>query len=869
MTHFVLLHLTCREGVEDTIVQRLQSCTTALHVSISSKKPVEDLLSLDALAPSGLEILILVECSGSLEEDVAYKRLEQEYALRKEDIAAPFCVVEIPELNESNLAVIRNAVVEDGFGILGLHPRLEMHDAVVVGCEEVETVVELIEKAGFDARERLEEVELEVEGMMCQKNCGTTVTNALRNVPGVKKVVVSFPKKNAVVRGKGLSVEGLIEAVEMVGFDAREKLEVAELEVEGMMCQKNCGTTVTNALQRMPGVKSAIVSFQKKSAVVRGKGLDVEKLIEAVELVGFDAREKLEEVELRVEGMMCQKNCGTTVTNALRSVDGVKHVVVSFPKKNAIVRGRDLVVQRLIDAVEMVGFDAEEKMDEVELRVEGMMCQKNCGTTVANALRNAPGVASAVVSFNRKNAIIKGKELDVATLVAAIEAVGFDAQPLTTPNPSQVLSPTISPIEPVREKPQMVSPVAADAKSSSLQPQEDFPEETTIKVSQNEYAEIELQSLQGNVEGGALGNVDEVEVGIKGMSCAACVANVETHVAKATGVLEVRVALVAEKAKIKYEPSLVSVEEILAKINGLGYRASLLDPSQGCTLFLIIETISPAEQEDLLGILLGYGGVAVAEFIGGTKLKICYEPHRVGARTIVQLVNDAGYVAVLSDAKGDEDSEGDATHGYWRAFAGSLIFTVPVVLLSMVLPHIPGVAELLQKTVVPGLELEALLLWTLTSVVQFVFGWRFYVNAINALRHGAANMDVLVVLGTTSAYAYSLLSLILGIVEASQDGALAEQMEEANRDAHFFETSAMLITFILLGKFLESSARAKTAGAITALMGLQSPTAILCKDPSDESVMEEIDLRLVHIGDVLKIVPGARVPVDGEVVKGE
>ena len=783
---FALLHATCREGEEAQILQALRGTKGVVRADIGALKRVEDLLSLDASAAQLLELTFIVESSEPFDALPSYNRLVRDRGLRHERIDAPCCVVQIPGINAANVELIRKAALLASDNVSGFYPRIEAREGVVVGSEDAADVVEAIEKAGFDAKEKLEEMELEVEGMMCQKNCGTTVKNALQGVAGVKQAVVSFPKK---------------------------------------------------------------------SAVVRGKGLVLKELVEAVELVGFDAREKLEEVELNVEGMMCQKNCGTTVKNALQGVAGVKQVVVSFAKKNAVVRGKGLQVQDLIDAVEMVGFDAEEKMDVVQLHVEGMMCQKNCGTTVAKALRNAPGVVSAVVSFANKSAVVKGKALDVSSLISAVDAVGFDAKE-KAPSPAHPMS---KPTE-----------LAVGMKSSATrdEPQEEAQEETNITVKDDDLAEIELQAMLDNSSHG-LSNVEVVEVGIKGMSCAACVANVESHVTKAAGVLEVRVALVAEKAKIKFEPSVISPEEIVAQINSLGYTGSLLDPSEGCTLFLVVEEISPAEQDDLLARLLSCAGVTVAEFPDACKLKICYDPHRIGARSIVQFISDAGYVTVLSDANSNQDSEADATQGYWRAFAGSLFFTIPVVLISMVLPHIPGVAELLQHTVVPGLEWEALLLWVLTSVVQFVFGWRFYVNAVNAVRHGAANMDVLVVLGTTSAYAYSLLSLLLGMVEAAKGDALAEQMEEANRDAHFFETSAMLITFILLGKFLESSARAKTAGAITTLMGLQSPTALLCKDPADESLTEIIDLRLVQVGDVLKVVPGARVPVDGEVIKGE
>jgi len=156
------------------------------------------------------------------------------------------------------------------------------------------------------------------------------------------------------------------------------------------------------------------------------------------------------------------------------------------------------------------------------------------------------------------------------------------------------------------------------------------------------------------------------------------------------------------------------------------------------------------------------------------------------------------------------------------------------------------------------------LLWALSTPVQFVFGARFYRNALNAVAHGSANMDVLVVLGTSSAYLYSMISMLSDIYRG-------QQTEVASRDSSFFETSAMLITFILLGKYLETSARSMTASAITALMDLQVDNAVLldtAQGPEEEAIEREIDLRLVEVGDILKVFPGHRIPVDGVVVTG-
>ena len=124
-----------------------------------------------------------------------------------------------------------------------------------------------------------------------------------------------------------------------------------------------------------------------------------------------------------------------------------------------------------------------------------------------------------------------------------------------------------------------------------------------------------------------------------------------------------------------------------------------------------------------------------------------------------------------------------------------------MILISHILPSFSATDQWLRRQVIPGLELQALLLWLLVTPVQFIYGWRFYVNAFNSLKHCATNMDVLVSLGTTSAYIYSTVSVVMCVARGSNAS------EDGMRDAHFFETSAMLISFILLGKYLESKAR--------------------------------------------------------------
>lgn len=153
-----------------------------------------------------------------------------------------------------------------------------------------------------------------------------------------------------------------------------------------------------------------------------------------------------------------------------------------------------------------------------------------------------------------------------------------------------------------------------------------------------------------------------------------------------------------------------------------------------------------------------------------------------------------------------------------------------------------------------GITLHAVLLGLLTTPVQFGVGKKFYVAAYKALKHGASNMDVLIALGTSCAYFYSVLALILNIIHPDYSPMV------------FFDTSAMLITFISLGKYLEHMAKGRTSEAIEKLVSLQAKTATLVDKEGHE---KEIPSTLVAKGDVLKVFPGATVPADGTIIDGE
>jgi Cu+-exporting ATPase len=161
----------------------------------------------------------------------------------------------------------------------------------------------------------------------------------------------------------------------------------------------------------------------------------------------------------------------------------------------------------------------------------------------------------------------------------------------------------------------------------------------------------------------------------------------------------------------------------------------------------------------------------------------------------------------------------------------------------MVFMYIPGIKEGLDKKVVNMLTVGALLRWILSTPVQFVIGRRFYIGAYNSLRHGSANMDVLIAFGTNAAYFYSVYAV------------LRSATSPTFKSTDFFETSAMLISFILLGKFLEVVAKGKTSEAISKLMNLAPVTATLLTVDEQNNVLEEreISSQLIQRNDVIKV----------------
>lgn len=197
-----------------------------------------------------------------------------------------------------------------------------------------------------------------------------------------------------------------------------------------------------------------------------------------------------------------------------------------------------------------------------------------------------------------------------------------------------------------------------------------------------------------------------------------------------------------------------------------------------------------------------------------------------------------------------------------KSFLCSLVFGIPVMglMIYMLIPsHGPHEAMVLDHNIIPGLSILNLIFFILCTFVQFLGGWYFYVQAYKSLRHGAANMDVLIVLATSVAYAYSLVILVVAIAERAERSPVT-----------FFDTPPMLFVFIALGRWLEHVAKSKTSEALAKLMSLQATEATVVTFGKDNLIVreEQVPMELVQRGDVIKVVPGGKFPVDGKVLEG-
>lgn len=363
-------------------------------------------------------------------------------------------------------------------------------------------------------------------------------------------------------------------------------------------------------------------------------------------------------------------------------------------------------------------------------------------------------------------------------------------------------------------------------------------------------------------------DIEVCRLRIKGMMCTSCSESVERVLLMADGVKKAVVGLALEEAKVHFDPNLIDTDGILEAVQDAGFGAELISSGNDMNkVHLKVEGFNFAEDGNMIqSCLESTPGVNHVEVdLAEHKVTVCYDPDLIGPRSIIQRIGDASsspniyHAELYVPPRRRETEQLQEVRMYRNQFLLCCLFSVPVLVFSMVLPMLHPYGNWLEYRIHNMLTVGMLLRLILCTPVQFIVGRRFYVGSYHALRRKSANMDVLVALGTNAAYFYSVYMVIKAIMSDTFEGQ------------DFFETSAMLISFILLGKYLEVVAKGKTSDALAKLTELAPDTAHLVTVDSDGNVVSEMDIstELIQRNDMIKIVPGEKVPVDGIVIDGQ
>lgn len=493
--------------------------------------------------------------------------------------------------------------------------------------------------------------------------------------------------------------------------------------------------------------------------------------------------------------------------------------------------------------------EEEDVFTTTTLAVEGMTCGA-CTSAVEGGFKDVPGVKHFSISLLSERAVIEhdASLLSAEKIAEIIEDRGFGA--------------TI-----------VESSIAAPVHS--------------------------LRSRRAST--GKKDKVATTTVAVGGMTCGACTSAVEGGFQNLDGLIQFNISLLAERAVVVHDPSKLMSEKIAEIIEDRGFDAKILSTQLGSlsqnstaavAMFKVFGVRDGAAATALEEKLKSMPGVTSATLsLATSRLNISHQPNIAGLRALVELIEAQGYNALVADnddnnaqleslAKTKEITE-------WRtAFKTSLGFAIPVFLISMVIPMmLPALDFGYLIIFFPGLYLGDIVCLLLTIPVQFGIGKRFYISAYKSMKHGSPTMDVLVVLGTSAAFFFSVAAMIVSILAPPH-----------SRPSTIFDTSSMLITFITLGRFLENRAKGQTSKALSRLMSLAPSMATIYTDPiaaekaaegwevaigsgdepKSESTQEGnaaeervIPTELIQVGDIVILRPGDKIPADGTVTQGE
>ena len=343
-----------------------------------------------------------------------------------------------------------------------------------------------------------------------------------------------------------------------------------------------------------------------------------------------------------------------------------------------------------------------------------------------------------------------------------------------------------------------------------------------------------------------------VSLPIEGMSCASCAKSVEGTLSRVEGVAEASVNFATERAEIAIEDEAeVPAQALVQAVADSGYKVRTAEATltvQGMSCASCVSTVAAAlESVD--------GVVDATVNLATDRATVRYVPGMVQSADLAAVIRAAGYDVV--DAEGDDDrsdverqARDEEQQSMKRRFYWALAFALPVFVLEMGFMHVPAMEAWITEQV--STQTLYYVLFALTSVVQFGPGLYFYKHGWPALKNGSPDMNTLVMIGTSAAYGYSVVATFLPSVLPSGTAHV------------YYEAAATIVTLILAGNYMEALAKGRASDAIRSLLNLQATTARVVREGHEQ----EIDVRDVVPGDVIRVRPGEKVPVDGEVTSG-
>ena len=348
-----------------------------------------------------------------------------------------------------------------------------------------------------------------------------------------------------------------------------------------------------------------------------------------------------------------------------------------------------------------------------------------------------------------------------------------------------------------------------------------------------------------------------ITLDVRGMSCANCSQTVQGALTDLDGVDDASVNVATDEATVTYDPEVVSLGAVYEAISAAGY-----DPvSETVSIGITDMTCANCAQTNQTALASTPGVVSADVNYATDEAQVMYAPGEISMEDLYDAIEAAGYAPVRQSsdaggdgaaADGDADARDAARNAEIRRQKRLTLFGAVLSLPLVGLLAIHLFAPSLVPETIPGTGLPfGWVAFALATPVQVVLGREFYENSYTALvRNRTANMDVLIALGSTTAYAYSVIALV-GILPNA---------------GLYFDTAALILVFITLGNYLEARSKGQASEALRSLLEMEADTATLIDADGEE---REVPLDMVEVGDRMKVRPGEKIPTDGVVVDGE